>query len=140
MNIILLVDDDAAILHLYSEILELMGHCVLRAYDGEQALALALRKRPDLVVTDCMMPRMTGIELCAALAQARELQGLPIIMHSASVNPHVPGVLTFLPKDGNIQRFMEAVNQALASASPTPDQLGCVCSAGHAAGGKTCCT
>ncbi|MBN8227562.1 response regulator [Corallococcus macrosporus] len=116
MSTILLVDDDTEILEILSEVLGLLGHRTLLAQDGEQALALALRERPDLVVTDCMMPRMTGVELCTALAQVKEFQGLPIIMHSASQNPHAPGVLTFLLKSGDLTRFVEVVTRTLEEA------------------------
>jgi CheY-like chemotaxis protein len=117
MSTILLVDDEAAILDLYSYVLELMGHRVLRARDGEQALELAQSQRPDLVVTDWMMPRMNGVELCGALTQDEAFQGVPIILHSASGNPQAPGVFAFLPKSGELKRFEEAVTQALAASS-----------------------
>ena len=52
MSTILLVDDEAEVLEVYSEVLELMGHNVVRASDGQQALELARQRRPDLVVTD----------------------------------------------------------------------------------------
>ena len=124
MSTILLVDDEAAILEVYSYVLELMGHRVLRARDGAQALELARSRRPDLVVTDWMMPRMNGVELCSALHQDEALRGLPIIMHSASVDPQAPGVIAFLPKSGELKPFEQAVTQALAASgqarSPAP--------------------
>jgi len=116
MSTILLVDDEADVLDIYSELLELMGHHVLRANDGVQALEVARRQRPDLVVTDWMMPRMNGVELCGALVRVEELQGLPIIMHSSSGNPHAPGVQAFLPKSGELERFEEVVTRTLDTA------------------------
>ncbi|WP_158623799.1 response regulator [Corallococcus llansteffanensis] len=113
MSTILLVDDEVEVLDLYSDLLESMGHDVLRASDGMQALEVVRRRHPDLVVTDRMMPRMNGVELCSALAQVRELRGLPIIMHSSSGNPHAPGVVAFLPKSGDLERFEEVVTRTL---------------------------
>jgi CheY-like chemotaxis protein len=118
MSTILLVDDEVEVLDVYSEILEMMGHDVIRAHDGAQALELARQRRPDLVVTDWMMPRMNGVELCGALTGAREFQGLPIIMQSASGNPHVAGVLAFLPKSGELEQFEKVVTRTLAAAAP----------------------
>jgi len=115
MSTVLLVDDEAAILEVYSYVLERMGHRVLRARDGVQALELARSRRPDLVVTDWMMPRMNGVELCGALTRDEAFQGMPIIMHSASANPQAPGVVAFLPKSGELKPFEEAVTRALGS-------------------------
>jgi CheY-like chemotaxis protein len=116
MSTILLVDDETEILELYSELLELMGHSVLQAHDGEQALEMARQRCPDLVVTDWMMPRMNGVELCGALARAEGLQDLPIIMHSSSGDPHAPGVLAFLPKSGELEQFEAVVTWTLDNA------------------------
>jgi CheY-like chemotaxis protein len=120
MSTILLVDDEAEVLEVYSEVLELMGHTVVRASDGQQALELARERRPDLVVTDWMMPRMNGVGLCNALAQAPEFQGLPIIMHSSSGNPEAPGIQSFLPKTGRLEHFEEVVTRTLNNARQKP--------------------
>ena len=120
MSKILLVDDDPELLELYSDVLELMGHTVLRAHDGREALVLARRGSPDLVVTDWMMPEMNGVELCEALARAEELQHIPVIMQSASGNPHSPHVRVFLPKGSNLEWFEEVVTRELTNASRTP--------------------
>lgn len=117
MSTILLVDDEPELLELYSEVLEAMGHDILFAHDGEQALGMARRRHPDLVVTDWMMPRMDGVELCRALSQAEELRDIPVVMHSGSGNPHAPGVRVFLPKGGDLAGFEEAVSRVLRKGS-----------------------
>ncbi len=113
MSTILLVDDEPEILELYSEVLALMGHDILRAHDGEQALGVARRWHPDLVVTDWMMPRMDGVELCRTLSRTEELRDIPIVMHSGSGDPHAPGVGAFLPKGCDLERFEEVVSRLL---------------------------
>lgn len=128
MSKILLVDDDPELLELYSDVLELMGHTIVRAHDGREALELARRWLPDLVVTDWMMPEMSGVELCHALASAEELQHIPVIMQSASGNPHDPHVRAFLPKGSNLEWFEEVVTRTLTSA-PRPQPLPGVCQA-----------
>jgi len=120
MSTILLVDDEAEFLDLYTEVLELMDHRVLRAHDGHEALELAHVRRPDLVVTDWQMPRMGGVELCQQLIQDEDLSGIPIIMHSAERDPHAPGVTVFLSKCSALSRFEEVVNQALTDSSENP--------------------
>jgi CheY-like chemotaxis protein len=113
VSTILLVDDEPEILELYSEVLALMGHDILRARDGEQALGVARRRHPDLVVTDWMMPRMDGVELCREISRTEELRDIPIVMHSGSGDPHAPGVQAFLPKGGDLERFEEVVARIL---------------------------
>ncbi|MET0405024.1 MAG: response regulator [Cystobacter sp.] len=130
MSTILLVDDEADFLDLYTEVLELMDHRVLRAHDGQEALDIAHERHPDLVVTDWQMPHMSGVELCAQFNQDEALRDIPIIMHSAATDPHAPGVTAFLPKCAELARFEEAVNQALVDAGahgrepPTGPRLG----------------
>jgi CheY-like chemotaxis protein len=79
-------------------------------------LELARQLRPDLVVTDWMMPRMNGVVLCGELARGAEFQGLPVIMHSASGNPRAPGVQRFVAKTGLLEHFEEAVTHTLEQA------------------------
>ncbi|PTL76702.1 response regulator [Vitiosangium sp. GDMCC 1.1324] len=113
MSTILLVDDEPELLDLYTEVLELMDHRVLRAHDGREALEIAHERRPDLVVTDWQMPRMSGVELCRSLEQDAELHDVPVIMHSAATDPHAPGVKAFLSKCAELAEFEEVINQAL---------------------------
>ena len=64
---ILAVDDDPVSLRLLVSLLEKSGHEVLTARNGKEALAIALEKNPQMVVTDWMMPEMDGLELCKQL-------------------------------------------------------------------------
>jgi len=64
---ILAVDDDPVSLKLLSHHLSSDGHRVTLAADGTEALSLALKQRPQLIVTDLSMPEMDGLELCRAL-------------------------------------------------------------------------
>ncbi len=118
MSTILLVDDEPELLELYAEVLELMEHRVIRAHDGREALDIAHERHPDLVVTDCQMPRMSGVELCQRLVQDEELQDIPVIMHSSARNPHAPGVQAFLSKCCELDEFEEVVSRALEEGRP----------------------
>src|SRR3546814_2029397 len=64
---VLVVEDDPTILQLLEVNFEMEGFIVLRAEDGEQGLAVAKECRPDVVVSDVMMPKMSGLELVRAL-------------------------------------------------------------------------
>lgn len=120
MSTILVVDDEPEVLELYTEVLELMDHRVLRAHDGREALEIAHERHPDLVVTDWQMPRMSGVELCRRLVQDEELYDVPIIMHSASSDPHAPGVRVFLSKSSELAEFEEVVSRTLTEAEVRP--------------------
>ena len=80
---ILVVDDEAHILHVVSLKLRNAGYEVITAADGEEALALALEQQPDLLITDFQMPYMNGIELCTRLKADERTAALPAIMLTA---------------------------------------------------------
>jgi signal transduction histidine kinase/CheY-like chemotaxis protein len=80
---ILLVDDSADMREYIRRLLVDRGFAVEAVADGEAALAAARRRKPDLVLSDVMMPRLDGFGLLAALRGDEHLRGLPIILLSA---------------------------------------------------------
>jgi two-component system, sensor histidine kinase and response regulator len=80
---ILVVDDDPRNLRLMESILKTSGYPVITAQDGEQALEAVARQRPDAMLLDVMMPRMSGFEVCKKLRSQYETRLLPIIMVTA---------------------------------------------------------
>ena len=80
---ILIVEDDPVILRLLEVNFELEGFSVLLARDGFEGIEIARTEAPDLVVSDIMMPRMSGIELVAALKGDNGTADIPIILLSA---------------------------------------------------------
>jgi DNA-binding response OmpR family regulator len=80
MHKILLVDDDTTLTRFLSEFLQGDGFEAIIANNGQDALRVAYRERPDLVVLDVMMPVMDGWEVTARL---RELSSVPIILLTA---------------------------------------------------------
>jgi DNA-binding response OmpR family regulator len=81
MNTILVVDDDKNLRRLYQAELEAEGYRVILAENGRQAVNLAARELPDLVVMDIKLPEMNGLEAMGRLLKDRS--GLPIILNSA---------------------------------------------------------
>ena len=79
---ILIADDDQVLQRLLLHTLKMEGYDVVTAHDGNEALALIGRDRPDLVILDVMMPGLNGFELCQALRSRPETLTLPIIMLS----------------------------------------------------------
>jgi CheY-like chemotaxis protein len=80
---ILVVDDDPVILQLLQVNFELEGFRVLTAADGESALAQAREQRPAVIVTDVMMPRMSGIELLETLRADPVTSAIPVVLLTA---------------------------------------------------------
>ena len=77
---VLVVDDDRKIVELVQLYLEKDGYRVLVAHDGLQALELARRKRPDLIVLDLLLPDLDGLDVCRILQAESKI---PIIMLTA---------------------------------------------------------
>ncbi|MFH1454118.1 MAG: response regulator transcription factor [Armatimonadota bacterium] len=77
---ILVVDDEKNIVELVKFNLEKEGYEVLCAYSGDEAIELARRERPDLIVLDIMMPGKSGLDVCRIL---RSESKIPIIMATA---------------------------------------------------------
>jgi DNA-binding response OmpR family regulator len=80
---VLVVEDDLTILQLLQVNFEMEGFVVLRAEDGEQGLAVARESRPDVIVSDVMMPKMSGLELVKALRADGATKGIPVVLLSA---------------------------------------------------------
>ena len=80
---VLVADDDAWILRMVATVLEKRGYSVETAVDGEDALARALARPPDLLITDVMMPRVDGWSLVRQLRSHVELAMLPVIFLTA---------------------------------------------------------
>jgi len=80
---VLVVEDDPVILRLLEVNFELEGFTVLLAHDGAEGVEVARAHRPDIVISDIMMPRASGLELVAALKTDDGTKGIPIILLSA---------------------------------------------------------
>ncbi len=80
---ILIVDDEAHILHVLSLKLRNAGYEVVTAVDGEDGYELACQHLPDLVITDFQMPYMTGLEFCQAMATNAPTAHIPVLILTA---------------------------------------------------------
>jgi DNA-binding response OmpR family regulator len=94
--LILCADDDEDILSLVALRLERAGYEVMRAMDGEAAIAAVRERRPALVILDVMMPKQTGYEVLVELRKDPSLRDLKVILLSARV------------QESDVERGMEA--------------------------------
>jgi DNA-binding response OmpR family regulator len=80
---VLVIDDDPVILELLRVNFEIEGFDVICATDGEEGLARARAERPDVVISDIMMPRRDGLQLLTDLRADPSTEALPVILLSA---------------------------------------------------------
>lgn len=80
---ILLVEDDTNLQEIYSARFMAESYTVITASDGEEALATAVRERPDLIVLDVMMPKISGFDVLDILRSTPETKDTKVIMMTA---------------------------------------------------------
>jgi DNA-binding response OmpR family regulator len=80
---VLIVDDSEDIALISARMLSSRGFAVITASDGAEALAIVGRQRPDCILLDVMMPRMSGLEVLEALKSDAATADIPIIMVTA---------------------------------------------------------
>ena len=117
---ILVIDDDEVLRVYAAECLRTAGHRVLTAMDGEQGVALASAERPDVVVTDVMMPGMFGFAVVHALRANPALAKTRIIISSLNFHADAEGVRSsqadrFLPKPYSPEALTGMVAELLRS-------------------------
>jgi CheY-like chemotaxis protein len=118
---ILLVDDTKLLLEIGKSFLANSPVRVLTAQNGEEAMEVMKKERPDLVILDQCMPKMSGVECCAAMRSTPTLKGISVIMISGSASKEDQaafaqvGCNAFLAKPLDRQLFLEKVRTFLPS-------------------------
>jgi CheY-like chemotaxis protein len=113
---ILVVDDDEIIRHELVEALRDEGFALLSACDGAEALAQIAARRPDLVLLDLMMPRVSGWQVLDELQRDRRLNDIPVFVLTAAHN--AAGVKTGYPtfvKPLHMTRLSRTIKSFLGS-------------------------
>lgn len=83
MTKIMLVEDDKSLREIYGVRLLAEGYDIVSAGDGEEALAMAIKERPVLIITDVMMPRISGFDMLDILRSTTETRNIKVIMMTA---------------------------------------------------------
>lgn len=83
MTKILLVEDDKSLREIYGVRLLAEGYDIVSAGDGEEALAMAIKERPQLIVSDVMMPKISGFDMLDILRSTTETKNIKVIMMTA---------------------------------------------------------
>ena len=90
MTKIMLVEDDKSLREIYSIRLVAEGYNIVSAGDGEEALALAAQERPDLIIADVMMPKISGFDMLDILRSQPETQNI-----KAKIRLKIPVMIKF---------------------------------------------
>ena len=93
---ILIVEDNPQNMKLMEMLLEAKGYILLEAIDGEQAMDVATTERPDLILMDIQLPKMSGLEVTRKLRQLPAFNHIPII------------AITAYAMKGDKEKFIEA--------------------------------
>lgn len=114
---VLVVDDEASVLVMLEERLKYAGYDVITAQDGREAIRIAKRENPDLILLDIMMPEMDGTEAAKILEKDPETKNIPIIFLTCLVkkeeeaNKSVIGGHYFIAKPYTSEALLEAVEK-----------------------------
>jgi two-component system response regulator VicR len=112
MRRILFVDDDFAVAEVTRMVLEHEGYTVMLAANGEDAFHAAESERPDLLITDYMMPIVNGAELVRRMRAQPSLRDIPIIMVTANATTEISGTAEcarVLHKPITVDQLLEAI-------------------------------
>lgn len=84
MRRVIVVDDLKENRYLLQKLLEGHNYTVETASNGIEALEIARKKPPDMIITDTLMPRMDGFQLCRELKRDEGLKSIPVLFYSAT--------------------------------------------------------
>jgi CheY-like chemotaxis protein len=118
MKTVLVVDDEYDLLHTICASLELGGYHSIAAGDARAALEALRTSRPDLILTDVMMPYMSGYELVDAVRRLPDGAKMPVVLMSA-INPdqHPQGNWdAMLPKPFSLEALLGTMEALLGEA------------------------
>jgi DNA-binding response OmpR family regulator len=121
---ILVAEDDKQIADMIAFKLTNGGHQVIRAQDGEEAMTLAAREMPDLILLDAMMPGLNGFEVLRRLKDDPALRAVPVMMVTAKGNERDVlgglrgGAVDYVVKPFSLKELAARVDLALRKEPP----------------------
>jgi len=117
---ILLVEDDTNLREIFDMRLKAEGYQTVAASDGEEGLVVAMKEKPDLIIADVMMPKLSGFEMLETLFAAPEMAGTKAVMMTALGQPEDRargeklGVIKYLVKSQvTLEDFVRVIREVL---------------------------
>jgi len=118
-RLILVIDDDEDVARVIGYVFETMGHRVITAHNGKEAIELASRHHPEMITLDLVMPVLDGYTVLRTLRAAEDTRRIPIICISMETDPGqaiAAGADYYLEKPVDIEKLREVAERALAHA------------------------
>ncbi len=119
---ILIIDDDRVTLTMLEMILSRHGYLTLSAMDGEKGFEIALKEKPDAMISDMLIPKIHGLELCAKIKQDPQLNKTKIILMTAvykgaafQLDAKDSGADYFIEKPINTNELLDKLEELLTS-------------------------
>lgn len=117
MKDILIIEDDLAIAHLLSDLLQMVGFHVRHAANGHEGMALLDQQVPDLILCDVMMPILDGRAVCQYVQTTPHYQSVPLVMMSAGrVDLSECTFTAFLAKPFDVPQLLDLVTSLIGRA------------------------
>ena len=117
-RLILVAEDDPKNMKLITDVLQLAGYRILKAFDGEEVITFLKSETPDIVIADICMANINGWELGFWLSENRKEKEIPIIFLSSLISeegPLIPGKFGeyYMPKPFETKRLLEKIKGLL---------------------------
>ncbi len=116
---ILLVDDDPDMLVIFETLFKSSGYDIIKAQSGKEAIEIAAKEQPNLIVLDIRMPQMDGVETTDLLKESDKTRNIPIVYLSSLVKKdqvnggYVEGSkignVTFIPKSASPEEILKII-------------------------------
>ena len=119
---VLIVEDNELNMKLFNDLLEAHGYATLKTANGIEAIELARRHRPDLILMDIQLPEVSGLEVTKWLKEDDELKSIPVIaitafaMKGDEERIREGGCEAYLSKPISVGKFIETVRHFLGNA------------------------
>jgi len=119
---VLIIDDEKLARTMLTDLLRGKGYTVITAEDGPSGLAAAQKEKPNAIILDVMMPGIDGFEVCRALKNDVATTGIPVIILTASEEPHLTkkaftaGAAFTLVKASKPEQLLSTLHLALSLA------------------------
>jgi DNA-binding response OmpR family regulator len=123
--LVLVVDDEPTIVDLLTYNLRHAGYQAIVARDGEEALTVARREHPDLIILDLMLPRLDGLDVCRAIRREREVPIIMLTARESEVDRVVGlelGADDYVVKPFSVRELMVRVRNVLHRSSTHPSE------------------
>lgn len=125
---VLLVEDDNNLREIFQMRLQAEGYKTVTAGDGEEALVVAVKERPDLIIADVMMPKLSGFEMLETLRAAPEMKDVKVVMMTAlgqaedRARGEKLGVVKYLVKSQvTLEDFVRVIREVLPPGAESGD-------------------